>query len=223
MLVKDIINNINKLLSNNTSFRLSYERLKFHLDSAIDNINRELLTNYPTIQEMYDSARGYYYMISLGYNVLLLHENNNYYLDESTGKLYYRDNTKDEFIYTVNTNTIDGLYNENNCSSYIIDNNNELYLSDGSELYTEDNHRLSVDYIYTELPKSDIPEVVNMDVNYIAIPDRYIRSCVVYGAVCNYLEEEDELENQYRIYKNKVEQEIDNWKKQYYSMYECRW
>ena len=125
MLVKDIINNINKLLSNNTSFRLSYERLKFHLDSAIDNINRELLTNYPTIQEMYDSARGYYYMVSLGYNVLLLYENNNYYLDESTGKLYYRDNTKNEFIYTVNTNAIDGLYNENNCSSYIIDNNNE--------------------------------------------------------------------------------------------------
>ena len=217
MLVKDIINNINKLLSNNTSFRLSYERLKFHLDSAIDNINRELLTNYPTIQEMYDSARGYYYMISLGYNVLLLHENN-YYLDESTGKLYYRDTNK-----TVDTDIIYGLYNEDNCSSYIIDTNNELYLSDGSELYTEDNHRLSIAYTYTELQESDIPEVVNMDVNYVAIPDRYIRSCVVYGAVCNYLEEEDELENQYRIYKNKVEQEIDNWKKQYYSMYECRW
>ena len=217
MLVKDIINNINKLLSNNTSFRLSYERLKFHLDSAIDNINRELLTNYPTIQEMYDSARGYYYMISLGYNVLLLHENN-YYLDENTGKLYYRDNNK-----TVDTDIIYGLYNEDNCSSYIIDTNNELYLSDGSELYTEDNYRLSIAYTYTELQESDIPEVVNMDVNYVAIPDRYIRSCVVYGAVCNYLEEEDELENQYRIYKNKVEQEIDNWKKQYYSMYECRW
>ena len=217
MLVKDIINNINKLLSNNTSFRLSYERLKFHLDSAIDNINRELLTNYPTIQEMYDSARGYYYMVSLGYNVLLLHENN-YYLDESTGKLYYRDNNK-----TVDTDIIYGLYNEDNCSSYIIDTNNELYLSDGSELYTEDNYRLSIAYTYTELQESDIPEVVNMDVNYVAIPDRYIRSCVVYGAVCNYLEEEDELENQYRIYKNKVEQEINNWKKQYYSMYECRW
>ena len=216
MLVKDIVNHINKLLSNNTSFKLSYDRLKFYLDSAVDDINREMLTDYPTIQELYDSARGYYYMLSLGNTVVVLDDNKDYYYDDKTMLLYYKDNK-------VVIPDIENLYSTSTGETFYIDTNTELYTSDEDVLYFDEQHTLNDNYLYRLYPAQDIPAEVNINVDYVAIPDRYIRSCVVYGAVCNYLEEEDELEGQYKIYKSRVDREFDSWKKQYYSMYECRW
>lgn len=54
MYLDAIINTINKLVSNNSSYKLDYTKLSFYLDSAVDTINQTLDTEYLTIQESFD-------------------------------------------------------------------------------------------------------------------------------------------------------------------------
>jgi hypothetical protein len=56
--------------------------------------------------------------------------------------------------------------------------------------------------------------------NYRVIPERYTRSCIIYFAAAYYLEEEDELENQYAVYKDKAEQSLLEWQQLDYSVYD---
>lgn len=56
--------------------------------------------------------------------------------------------------------------------------------------------------------------------NYCVIPDKYIRRCLIYSIAAYYLEEEDELENQYAIFKDKAEQSLLEWQQLDYSVYD---
>jgi hypothetical protein len=56
--------------------------------------------------------------------------------------------------------------------------------------------------------------------NYKCMPDDIIRSILVYAIAAFYLEEEDELESQYRTYMSKVEEGLADVKRIYYSCYD---
>ena len=63
MYVKDILTRINGLLSNASSFKLSYSKLKFYLDGAIDHVNESLKTEYTSIDDAYRSDLKYNYFV----------------------------------------------------------------------------------------------------------------------------------------------------------------
>lgn len=200
MLIKDIVKKINKLVSNNTSFKLDYERLRLYIDGAVDHINTELLTEYKTPQEVFEELIGYY---SALYNLEI-------------SSVILSNTTPDADGYMFNTERNMLVYN-----GQLVDAPTQLfpyiYVIENMGLYAQLEDGSFEQIEYSLLDK--MPE----DINYTEIPDRYIRSCVAYYAAALYLEEEDELESQYYAYKSKADAELKNWKKQYYSMYECRW
>lgn len=197
MLLKDIISSINKLVSNNSSFKLDYDRLKLYLDGAIDYVNTELLTEYPTIEEYFYNNIGYYSVIlNEGITPVLVSNKpmcNNYVFDEYQSMLLYNN-------LPVGANS----------PEYI-------FVKESSKFY-----KLLPDYSYYE-QSYDMLEFMPLEYDYNDIPDRYIRSCVIYKAASLYLEEEDELESQYQTYRSKADKELAKWKQQYYSMYKCAW
>lgn len=200
MLIKEIVKKINQLVSNNTSFKLDYERLRLYLDGAVDHINTELLTEYSTIQELFEKFRGYYSVL-------------------------YKSNIAPVMLSNTAPNLDGYWFNENEhrlMQHHIV---MEAALPAYPYVYVIENMML-----YECLPDgSYLPKSYSMldkvpdDMNYDEFPDRYIRSCLCYYASALYLEEEDELESQYAAYKSKAAAEIAKWKQQYYSMYECRW
>lgn len=56
--------------------------------------------------------------------------------------------------------------------------------------------------------------------NYKVMPERYIRKCLIYFVAAYYLEEEDELESQYAVYKDTAEQSLLEWQQLDYSVYD---
>lgn len=201
MLLKDIVSQVNKLLSNNSSFKLSYDRLKFYINTSIDYINSNLFTDYPTPDELYNNNKSYYSAVDKAneYNYIPVKitnvpNKNDYYFDEDTVCLYY--NNKIVANYEIFP------------MIYIIENGN-LYYSESKE----NENYIKLDYTIN-------PNIPIDTFNYDVLPDRYIRSCIVYYTASAYLEEEDELESQYHIYKNNAESELSKLKQQYYSMYD---
>lgn len=202
MYVKDILTRINGLLSNASSFKLSYSKLKFYLDGAIDHVNESLKTEYPSIDDAYRSDLKYNYAICKGYVTLYIHKKDiKYAFDLSTRTLYDIEN-KQKY-----TGFADAVY---------IESEDKLFIKEYSK-YTYHFDSMVPDSVIN----GDINNIENFDYN--VLPDRYIRSCVVYYASALYLEEEDELEGQYQEYKSKAKEELQEWKHQYYSCYDTEW
>lgn len=202
MYVKDILTRINGLLSNASSFKLSYSKLKFYLDGAIDHVNESLKTEYPSIDDAYRSDLKYNYAVCKGYVTLYIHKKDNKYaFDLSTRTLYDIEN-KQKY-----TGFADAVY---------IESEDKLFIKEYSK-YTYHFDSMVPDSVIN----GDINNIENFDYN--VLPDRYIRSCVVYYASALYLEEEDELEGQYQEYKSKAKEELQEWKHQYYSCYDTEW
>lgn len=205
MLIKDIVKKINKLVSNNTSFKLDYERLRLYIDGAVDHINTELLTEYKTPEELFQAYKGYYSVLypqdnSSPISSVILSKTspneNGYWFNSNLQRLIFYD-----LVVNTSTSSFSYVYIKEDMSLY-------EQLSDGS---------------FRQLSYNMLNKLPENEFNYTEIPDRYIRSCIAYYAAALYLEEEDELESQYYSYKSKADAELKNWKKQYYSMYECRW
>ena len=202
MYVKDILTRINGLLSNASSFKLSYSKLKFYLDGAIDHVNESLKTEYPSIDDAYRSDLKYNYAVYKGYVTLYIHKKDiKYAFDLSTRTLYDIEN-KQKY-----TGFADAVY---------IESEDKLFIKEYSK-YTYHFDSMVPDSVI----KEDINNIENFDYN--VLPDRYIRSCIVYYASALYLEEEDELEGQYQEYKSKAKEELQEWKHQYYSCYDTEW
>ena len=202
MYVKDILTRINGLLSNASSFKLSYSKLKFYLDGAIDHVNESLKTEYPSIDDAYRSDLKYNYAVCKGYVTLYIHKKDiKYAFDLSTRTLYDIEN-KQKY-----TGFADAVY---------IESEDKLFIKEYSK-YTYHFDSMVPDSVI----KGDINNIENFDYN--VLPDRYIRSCVVYYAAALYLEEEDELEGQYQEYKSKAKEELQEWKHQSYSCYDTEW
>lgn len=177
MYIVDIVTRVNKLLANNSSYRVKYfDSLDFYIELAVDKINDELKTTFQTPAELYESYRLIYDAIAAG---MFLGVFNTAPISIANGQVYY--------------NALTDL----------------AYKYDGST--------------WVETPVTS-PLVVgtSMDItkfNYNVIPDRYIRQILIYLAASFYLEEEDELENQYLSYKQRAELALLNWRKKDYSMY----
>ena len=178
MLLKTIVNQINKLISNSSSFQLPYDRLEFYIDSSIDIINGKLKTTYKTPKQLYKDYEFYY-------NTMFLAN----YLGQfsadptefNTGDIYY--------------NVVDKIFKERTLGQW--------------SKYNPEN---------TVWTGTFGDRISSEKFNYNEIPDYYIRQCVIYQASALYLEEEDETETQYMVYKNKAELELENWLRLDYSM-----
>lgn len=60
MLVKDIIKNINMLVGNMSSTKLTYKRLEFYINATIDYINNYLETDFRSPTQMYTDNKGFF-------------------------------------------------------------------------------------------------------------------------------------------------------------------
>lgn len=196
MKVGDIINRINQLLSNSTSYKLRYKDLRPYIDGAIDYINDTLRTEYATPQEAYDKEKLYYYLVSIGKFIAVPNKCNDIEFDEINRILKVNG-----VVQTVFNSVYDAVYIDKTNDAYILDNSGD----------------------WLQLKLSDVPENNILEYNYEPFPERYIRQCVVYKATALRLEEEDETEAQYSIYTNKAESTLVAWRKEHYSMYDCRW
>lgn len=203
MKVNEIVRRINELVSNSSSFKLNYNRLKFFIDSAVDTINIELLTEYPTIDEYWSNNNNYWsILIGLGIAPEIMSNvetTDDVWFNTKYNKIYYGSKPVEQVV----------LSPEFKFPQY-------LYVQETYKFYE------LIDGVYVEKEYTAITEMP-YDFDYNVFPDKYIRSCVIYHATALYLEEEDELESQYQTYKAKAMKELANWKKQYYSMYECEW
>lgn len=205
MHVSIIIDRINEILSNNSSFKLSYDKLKFFLDNAVDNINRELRTSYLTIDEVYYKDFKYNYALCSGYTPLYIRANDEKYsVILGNGYIALKDSATDEYYDGI----ADAVYLEEYDTLYVKSSGSEY--THIFDVIMDESEMVNTKYIIGKL-------------NYTEIPDRYIRSCLIYYTAALYLEEEDELESQYQIYKNKAQEELIEWKHEYYSCYDTRW
>lgn len=193
MLINDIIKQINKLLSNSSSFLLTYERLRQYIDVAVDHINFELKTNMKTPHEEWEEKE-WIYTIS-HYDKYL----GSFYTPpkvtaDQVGKIYY------DLSYRT-------YYYFNSTQWCPINLENGTYISDGNEI------NLNIEQIAIDVA----------DMAYMSMPDNVIRSVLIYYAAASYLEEEDEFEAQHSAYKQKAEENLQKIKQTNYSMYTCNW
>lgn len=237
MYLNKIINIINKLLSNSSSFKLNYERLGFYLDSAVDNINQELLTNFRTVSEYFEDSKFFFSTLKIikqngsrmkYYGVIdQIYDSKQYstikdqfsvglVYNPYDGKIYQAETGLeyiDSFVLEGRSDTITTVSYYIKDLNIFVDTSNSYNIEIGWDKYTENNTPTA----------NTIEELGPEYFDYNELPDRYIRSCLVYYTAALYLEEEDELENQYRVYLSKADKELVNWKKQFYSMYDTEW
>lgn len=218
MYLDKIIKYINKLVSNTSSFRLSYEDLDFYLDRTVDHINQTLLTNFRTISEYFENSKFYnsvdkYVQKHENYKIeAFIFKDSIYNYDPIDNKIYMT------IGYDNNKNPIKMEFvGENNYTTYLfyISEYNIFitYLSGVYDKITEENSKGIPIY-------ETINELGYSYFNYNEFPDRYIRNCVIYYAAGLYLEEEDELENQHDEYIKKANEELVSWEKEHFSCYE---
>lgn len=192
MLLKDIIKQINRLISNNSSYNLNFEKLEFYIDGAVDHINQVLNTNFKTPRE------------------------------------YFEDNVINEIISYYEGYL--GVFSDVPTVSSVLSEGSVYFLYPGS------NERPSGYYMkldgefklitaiyqmskYISFSDTNLTSYISK-YNYTQIPDKYIRSILVYHAAALYLEEEDELENQYAIYKSKADESLAEWQRSDFSVFD---
>ena len=247
MLINDIIKQINKLLSNSSSFLLTYERLRQYIDVAVDHINFELKTNMKTPHEEWEEKEWVYtisyYPKFLGsfYTGINLTAN----MDHK-GKIYCNLSYNTYYYYNgiqwCPINTTKGTYASNDIIEHenflgIFDTEPEVenptypmyyYNSSLGNYYIKNSDStewLVVLYPCLKEVKLEIPQISIEEANmyYGTMPDNVIRSVLIYYAAASYLEEEDEFEAQHSAYKQKAEENLQKIKQTNYSMYTCNW
>ena len=190
MLLNDIVKRVNKLISNNSSYNLNFAKLEFYIDSAVDRINEVLKENFKTPREHFEDN---FVDEVISYSDKYLGVFNK--LEDIP-----IDSISDGYIYYQSNCLNPGYYLRQNGVWVLVDD-----LSDLSGI---------VSFEDTELGS------YASKFNYRVIPERYIRSCIIYFAAAYYLEEEDELESQYAVYKDKAEQSLLEWQQLNYSVYD---
>lgn len=223
MYLDKIISYVNKLLSNSSSFKLNYtDKLSLYLDNSIDHINRELLTNFRTISEYFEDSKFFFSVLKYISEKFDTKSFGGSISSCELGSLYY--NEDDGKIY-------DSVFNEVFESPLIKDGYEVFYYIQKDNIFvsTKLQNGIAVWTKYTITDSHDIEIFESIEelgvqyFNYNELPDRYIRSCVIYYTAALYLEEEDELENQYSVYLSKANEELSIWKKQFYSVYDTSW
>lgn len=246
MKLSDILKHINMLVSNNSSYRLPFSKLEFYLDRAVDYINTQLNTTFKTIREFYEVSKinfsvetGNYYlgrfMAHPTFSNYRISDNLVYPLaithDTDTGK-YYALNSL--YNWDVITEEMSLEYDEasSNLPTYTYGNTvDEKYYKCTPTIHLSEQAGLPslssiptpewVDLNIEEYPIASLDDTTLQGLfEYTELPDRYIRSVLVYYAAASYLEEEDETEDQYRLYMNRVDQFIIKWKGESYSCYD---
>lgn len=208
MLLKDIIRQINRLISNNSSYNLNFEKLEFYINIAIDQINEVLNTCFPTPREYFDS-NAVDEIISYSDNYLGVYEDITVLDSVEDGQIYYK--------------TSNPINNSCQLQSHCKEPSEPVEMSNSGYYVRRDGVWVLVSDI------ADIDDIVSFsninlnnyvnDFDFKGLPDKYIRKCVVYLAAANYLEEEDELENQYSVFKARAEESLQYWKQTEFSSF----
>lgn len=113
------------------------------------------------------------------------------------------------------TSTKSGYYYYKELSSYTYYYNGTHYiinLTNGSYEYDSQIRHIPI-----------IEDIVIQEYNYNLLPDSVIRSALIYLVTSSYLEEEDELEGQYRTYVSKAENFLKEYRTTHYSCVNCCW
>lgn len=127
--------------------------------------------------------------------------------------IVYSDEYRGVFDSLVSTQP--GFYYYEELSSYTYYNNGTHYiinLKDGSYEYDSQIRYIPI-----------IEDIVVSKYNYNLLPDPLIRSALIYLVTSSYLEEEDELESQYRVYQTKAENFLKEYRTTHYSCIDCYW
>ena len=189
MLLNDIVKRVNKLISNNSSYNLNFNKLEFYIDSAIDRINQVLKENFKTPREYFED----------NFVDEVISYSDKYLGVFNKPEDIPVDSISDGYIY-YQTKGVAGYYLRQNDVWVLVDD-----LSDLSGIVSFADVELN-NYV--------------SKFNYRVIPERYVRGCIIYFTAAYYLEEEDELENQYAVYKDKAEQSLLEWQQLDYSVYD---
>lgn len=246
MLINDIIKQVNKLVSNSSSFLLRYDNLKNYINSAVDIINLRLKTNMATPEEEWETKKwiytisnndkflgDYYDMPSItlndkGYLFCNLADNNYYYFNG----LFWCSIDIVNGTYTSNVivehNDYLGAFSDfpeksslESYPKYFYNTSTKCYY----EIESEEHNWELVKYVRQKEFPLDIPQTTLTDANtnYSAMPDNIIRTVLIYYIAALYLEEEDEFEYQYTTYKERAENSLTEVQKIHYSVYTCDW
>lgn len=191
MILQDIVKRINKLISNNSSYNLNFDKLEFYIDTAVDHINLTLKENFKTPREYFDS-NFVDEVISYSDKYLGIFEDISVLEPLEDGYIYYKPGS-------CNDKTV-GYYFKEEGAWVLADD-----ISDLSDLISFNDQDLS-NYV--------------TKFNYKVMPERYIRKCLIYFAAASYLEEEDELENQYAVYKDSAQRALEEWQQLDYSVFD---
>lgn len=185
MLLNDIVKRVNKLISNNSSYNLNFNKLEFYIDSAVDRINEVLKESFQTPREYFE-ANFVDEVISYSDNYLGIFEDDSLLTSADDGDIYY----KLDVGYYIKSNGVWVLVDE---------------ISDLADVIS--------------FSDTEVSNYANK-FNYKVISERYIRKCLIYFVAAYYLEEEDELESQYAVYKDKAEQSLLEWQQLDYSVFD---
>ena len=193
MLLKDIVKRVNKLISNNSSYNLNFNKLEFYIDSAIDRINEVLKENFKTPREYFESNLVDEIISYSGNYLGIFNSADDIPIDDiDNGYIFYK--------LGLSSDDTSGYFLRQNGEWVLVDN-----ITDLSDIISFNDSEVGN---YTD------------KYNYCVIPDKYIRRCLIYLTAAYYLEEEDELENQYAIFKDKAEQSLLEWQQLDYSVFD---
>ena len=105
MLLENIIKHVNKIIANNSSFKLNYDQLEFYINTAVDYINTVLKTQMLNPQEQWENnllLNNILYNESIKSTHMYLGEYDKHPID-ANGAIYY--NTTDNLLYYCNEDT----------------------------------------------------------------------------------------------------------------------
>lgn len=155
----------------------------------------------------------------------------NFYINNAVDYInsYLRTNfmTPSEQYYN-NKNYYDLIYNEHYKGEFINADslekiNGDIYYNLPDSLYYSYDEDTTTWKVYDILNALDPSKTFSdyYDVfDYTVFPDRHMRQCVIYKATALFLEEEDELEQQYYTFSNKADAFLKSWQQIDYSCYD---
>lgn len=201
MLLTKIVSAVNKLVGNNSSIPLTYNKLEFYINSAVDHINLFLNTEMHTPSEDWDVNKE-------NYNIIY----NNKFLGSFAVTLD-DPNNKDWLLISelAAAKKDDMFFNTKNNKYYIC-------MYDG---FRDNKFMVMTNIQILALPELSISNTKNY--NYTCLPENVIRQVLIYYIAALYLEEEDEFESQYKTYINRADEALEKIRKIHYSSYDVNW
>lgn len=202
MLLTEIVSAINKLIANNSSMPLTYKKLEFYIESAVDNINLFLNTEMLNPKEDWEVNQ-------ITYNII--------YSDKYLGEFNFskEDFEKDDW-FTKN----DILKSAKRTDLFYNASDNKYYMN-ALEPSTPESWVAIENDVILSFPKLNLQNAKNYD--YTCLPENVIRQVLIYYVAALYLEEEDEFEAQYKTFINRAESSLEKIRKIHYSSYDVNW